>query len=150
MDNITKIKVEDMIYEIRGKQVMLDFDLAKLYQVETKRINEAVRRNVDKFPIRFSFELTDEESNIFLVAKCAQKIEKRGGKYKNPRAFTEQGVAMIATILKSKIAVEVNIAIMDAFVSMKRYILTNLLEQKYINNQVMKKCCKFYKTEKKI
>ena len=69
---ITKedIKIENMIYEIRGKQVMLDSDLAKLYQVETKRINEAVRRNREKLPERYSFILTDEESNNFLVAKC--------------------------------------------------------------------------------
>jgi len=117
---------------------MLDFDLARLYQVETKRINEAVKNNPTKFPERFSFVLTEEESNIFLVENFDQKIERRGGRYKNPRAFTEQGVSMLATILKTKIAVEVSIAIMDAFVSMKRYISTNLLEQKYINNQVMK------------
>ena len=117
---------------------MLDSDLAILYGTETKRINEAVRRNKEKFPERFSWILSDEESNIFLVAICDQKIETRGGKYKNPRVFTEQGVAMLATILKSPIATQVSIAIMDAFVSMRRYISSNLLEQKYINNQVMK------------
>ena len=73
-----------------------------------------------------------------MVAICDQKIEKRGRKYKNTRAFTEQGVAMLATILKSKIATKVSIEIMDAFVSMRKYISSNLLEQKYINNQVMK------------
>ena len=78
-----KIKIENMIYEIRGKQVMLDSDLAKLYQVETKRINEAVKNNPLKFPERFSFKLNDYESKIFLVEKFDQKVETRGGKYKN-------------------------------------------------------------------
>jgi len=133
-----QLEIETMIYEIRGKQVMLDSDLAKLYKVETKRINEAVKNNVEKFPERFSFILSDKESNIFLVENFDQKIERRGGRYKNPRVFTEQGVAMLATILKSKVATQVSIAIMDAFVSMKRYISTSLIEQRYINNQVMK------------
>ena len=132
------VEIVNKIYEIRGKQVMLDSDLAILYGTETKRINEAVRRNKEKFPERFSWVLSDEESNIFLVANCDQKIETRGGKYKNPRVFTEQGVAMLATILKTSVATQVSIAIMDAFVSMRRYISSNLLEQKYINNQVMK------------
>ena len=132
-----EMKLENIIYEIRGKQVMLDSDLAKLYQVETKRINEAVYRNKEKFPERFCWKLTDDENEFFLVANCDQKIETRGGRYKNPRVFTEQGVAMLATILKSKIATEVSIRIMDAFVSMRKYISTNLIEQKYINNLVI-------------
>lgn len=134
---IKKKKIEKLIYEIRGRQVMLDSDLAKLYEVETKRINEAVYRNKDKFPERFSWFLTDEETKNFLVAICDQKIETRGGRYKNPRVFTEQGVAMLATILKSKIATEVSIAIMDAFVLMKGYISSSLLEQKHINSLVI-------------
>lgn len=98
--------IESMIYEIRGKQVMLDSDLAKLYHCKngTKEINQAVMRNIEKFPERFCWRLTEEESKIFLVTICDQKIETRGGKYKNPRVFTEQGIAMLATVLKSKIA----------------------------------------------
>lgn len=111
------LNVENMIYEIRGKQVMLDSDLAKLYGVEKKRINEAVSRNKEKFPDRFCWKLTDSESENFLVAICDQKNERRGGRYKNPRIFIEQGVAMLATILKSKTAIEVSIKIMDAFVA---------------------------------
>ena len=132
--------IKNMIYKIRGKQVMIDSDLAKLYQVETKRINESVKRNIDKFPERFSWILTNEESNDLLVAICDQKnyIDLRGGKYKNPRVFTEQGVAMLSTILKSKVAVQVSINIMDAFVEMRKYISTNLIEQKYINELVLK------------
>ena len=133
-----EIKIENLIYEIRGKQVMLDSDLAKLYQVETKRINEAVKNNPDKFPERFSWSLSNKESEIFLVENFDQRIERRGGRYKNPRVFTEQGVAMLATILKSKVATNISIQIMDAFVAMRKYISSNLLEQKYINNQVMK------------
>ena len=133
-----EIKIENMIYEIRGKQVMLDSDLAKLYQVETKRINEAVKNNPYKFPERFSWSLSNKESELFLVENFDQKIERRGGRYKNPRVFTEQGVAMLATILKSKVAINISIQIMDAFVAMRKYIGSNLLEQKYINNQVMK------------
>lgn len=140
MNNIIlseKIKIEDMIYEIRGKQVMLDADLAKLYGVETKRINEAVKNNSHKFPERFSFKLTDDESKIFLVEIIDQKnnnVETRGGKYKNPRVFTEQGVAMLATILKSRVATEISIAIMDAFVGMRHYILENKDIYKSLNN----------------
>ena len=128
-------KIENLIYEIRGKQVMLDSDLARLYGVETKRINEAVKNNYDKFPERFSWVLNDKD-----VTNLRSKISTSsyGGRRYNPRVFTEQGVAMLATILKSKIATRVSIAIMDAFVLMRRYISTNLVEQKYINNQVLK------------
>ena len=132
------INIEDMIYEIRGKQVMLDSDLAKLYRVETKRINEAVRNNPLKFPERFSWKLTDEESKLFLVEIFDQKTETRGGKYKNPRVFTEQGVAMLATILKSDIAVKVSIRIMDAFVAMHKYISNEYIEQRYMQNMLIK------------
>lgn len=128
-------KIENLIYEIRGKQVMLDSDLARLYGVETKRINEAVKNNYDKFPERFSWVLNDKD-----VTNLRSKISTSsyGGRRYNPRVFTEQGVVMLATILKSKIATRVSIAIMDTFVLMRRYISTNLVEQKYINNQVLK------------
>ena len=135
-----KIKVENMIYEIRGKQVMLDSDLAKLYHVETKRINEAVRNNPLKFPERFCWTLTKNEW-FFLRSKISTLENDIPGKghYRKflPKVFTEQGVAMLATILKSKIAVETSIRIMDAFVLMKKYISTNLLEQQYLNNLVL-------------
>ena len=148
---ISNTKIEDMIYEIRGKQVMLDSDLAHLYNVETKRINEAVARNPQKFPERFSFEISDEEWKV-LRSQFATLEEKSGkGKHRKyiPQVFTEQGVAMLATILKSPIAVQVSINIMDAFVKMRHYINTNELRisnietkiiehEKYINNQVIK------------
>ena len=141
MNNIVvsdNIKIENMIYEIRGKQVMLDSDLARLYGVETKRINEAVKNNIEKFPERYCFKLSDNESNNLLAEIFDQKIEKRGGKYKNPRVFTEQGVYMLATILKSKLATSITIAIMDAFVVMKNIINTSLIEQKYFNELTIK------------
>ena len=132
---IEKTNIEDMIYEIRGKQVMLDSDLAKLYQCKngTKEINQAILRNLEKFPERFSFRLSDLESN-YLVTICDRKnIETRGGKYKNPRVFTEQGVAMLATILKTSVATKVSIQIMDAFVEMKKYLSTNSYERRIGN-----------------
>lgn len=128
-------KIESLIYEIRGKQVMLDSDLARLYGVETKRINEAVKNNFEKFPERFSWVLNDLDA---LNLRSKISTSSHGGRRYNPRVFTEQGVAMLATILKSQTATKVSIAIMDAFVLMRRYISTNLVEQKYINNQVLK------------
>jgi len=131
-------KINNLIYEIRGKQVILDYDLATLYKTETKRINEAVKNNIKKFPNRFSWVLTNEESDIFLVENFDQKTETRGGRYKNPRVFTEQGVVMLATILKTKVAIETSIKIVDAFVSMRRYFSNNLIEQKNINNLLIR------------
>ena len=125
--------IENLIYEIRGKQVMLDSDLAKLYQVETKRINEAVSRNKEKFPERFYFRITEKEYDSLK----SQIATSKGGSRKGHSVFTEQGVAMLATILKSKIATQVSIAIMDAFVAMRKYISSNFIEQKYINNMVL-------------
>ena len=125
---LDEIKIENLIYNIRDKQVMLDSDLAKLYGCKngTKEINQAVRNNLVKFPERFSWKLSDDESKQLLVKKIDQKnIEKRGGKYKKPRVFTEQGVAMLANVLKSKVATEVSIRIMDAFVAMRHFINEN-------------------------
>lgn len=138
---VVKENIKTMIYEIRGKQVMLDSDLAKLYQVETKRINEAVKRNPLKFPERYTFQLTVEESQTFLVAICDQKLETRGGRYQKPRVFTEQGIAMLATILKTPIATQVSIAIMDAFVSMRHFLIENkdiYMSLNNINNKLDK------------
>ena len=124
------IIIEDMIYEIRGKQVMLDSDLAKLYQVETKRINEAVKNNLDKFPERFSWIVSDEEqinlrSKFSTSSSTSSEKNNYGGRRYKIRVFTEQGVAMLATILKSSIATKVSIRIMDAFVAIRHYIGDN-------------------------
>ena len=127
------IKIEDMIYEIRGKQVMLDSDLARLYETETKRINEAIKRNIERFPERFCFKITEEEYN-FLKPQFATS---KGGSRKGHTVFTEQGVAMLATVLKTKVAIKVSIQIMDAFVTMRKYISSNLLDQNYISNMLL-------------
>ena len=131
-----ELNIENMIYEIRGKQVMLDCDLAKLYNVETKRINEAVKNNPYKFPERFSFRLNKIEMENLWSKFSTAKISNMSRSY--PRVFTEQGIAMLSTILKSKVAVETSIRIMDAFVKMRKIISSNLIEQKYINELVIK------------
>lgn len=99
MNDIIDNNIKNLIYEINGKQVMLDSDLAKLYECKngTKEVNQAVKNNLEKFPERFSWILTDEDSNIFLVKNFDQKIETRGGRFKNPRVFTEEGIAMLAS-----------------------------------------------------
>ena len=130
------LSIEDMIYEIRGKQVMLDSDLAKLYNVETKRINEAVKNNPYKFPERFSFRLNEIEMENLWSKFSTAKISNMSRSY--PRVFTEQGIAMLSTILKSKVAVETSIRIMDAFVKMRKYISANLIEQDNMKNMLIK------------
>ena len=130
------IKVENMIYEIRGKQVMLDRDLAKLYECAngTKTINLAVKRHIKRFPERFMFQLTEKELN-----ELRFQLETTNNMSRTmPYVFTEQGVAMLATILRTKVAEEVSIRIMDAFVEMRKYINNNLIEQTYINKLVIK------------
>ena len=122
------IEIKNMIYEIRGKQVMLDSDLAKLYHVETKRINEAVKNNMEKFPERFSFILTNEETISLRSKISTSSLSNHGGNRYASRVFTEQGVTMLATILKSKVATQVSIRIMDAFVAMRKYISSDLIE----------------------
>ncbi len=129
---IEEKNIENIIYEIRGVQVMLDSDLAELYEVETKRINEAVRRNKTKFPERISWILTDEEINYLWSQNATANISDMS-RY-NSRVFTEQGVYMLATILKSKVATEVSIAIMDTFVKMRHFIIENENIYKSINN----------------
>ncbi len=144
MNEITleKVEVENLIYEIRGKQVMLDSDLARLYQCKngTKEINQAVKRNLNKFPNDFYFQLTAEEckTSRFQFGTLNTNQNKRGTNIKYlPYAFTQEGVAMLATVLKAPIAVEVSIRIMRAFVAMKKYISTNLIEQKYYKNLIL-------------
>lgn len=136
------VNIEDIIYEIRGKQVMIDSDLARLYQCKngTKEINQAVKNNIEKFPERFSWKLTDEEYDDLKSKILTSNVEmkNRGGRRNNPRVFTEQGVAMLSTILKSNVATKVSIAIMDAFVTMRKYISNNLLEQNHYKNMILK------------
>ena len=127
-DIIVKEKeIKNMIYEIRGKQVMLDSDLAKLFNTTTKAVNQAVNRNLKKFPEEFSFKLSEKEQNIFWSQFVTKNncYETRGGKYKNPRVFTEQGIIMLSSILKSDTAIEVSIKIVKIFVEMRKFINNN-------------------------
>ena len=123
-----ELNIENMIYEIRGKQVMLDSDLAKLYQCKngTKSINLAVNRNVKKFPNDFYFQLTNNETeNLRFHFETSNSTTNYGGKRYNPYAFTEQGVAMLSSVLRSNKAIEMNIEIMRAFARYRSYLVDN-------------------------
>ena len=115
--------IQSKIYEIRGQRVMLDRDLAELYQVTTSALNQAVKRNIERFPPDFMFQLTDVEtenwkSQIVITNSITMGLRR------NPYAFTEQGVSMLSAVLKSSVAIQVSIAIMRAFVAMRNYITT--------------------------
>ena len=116
------IIVQNLIYEIRGQKVMLDFDLARLYQVETKALNQAVKRNAERFPSDFMFRLTAEEV-LNMRSQIVTALKRNTSA--PPFAFTEQGVAMLASVLKSPIAVAASISIMRAFVQVRQYLLTS-------------------------
>jgi len=121
---IIRKEIENLIYTVRGKQVMLDNDLAALYQVETKILNKAVKRNMERFPDTFCFQLTDEESET-LRFQIGTSNAGRGGRRYLAYAFTEQGVAMLSAILRSDTAVKVSIEIMNAFVEMRKILMSN-------------------------
>lgn len=118
--------IQNRIYEIRGQKVLLDFDLAELYETETKRLKEAVRRNMERFPSDFMFELTKDEYNTLRTQFATLDNRGRGkhSKY-SPFAFTEQGIAMLASVLRSPKAIEVNIQIVRAFVFLRKYALSH-------------------------
>ena len=131
-------QIKNSILEIRGKKVILDFELAKMYQTETKRLKESVRRNIRRFPPDFMFELTAEEwGNL----RSQFATSSWGGQRYLPFAFTEQGVAMLSSVLNSEIAIDVNIANMRAFVMMRQFALTyqelseKLIELEKLHNQ---------------
>ena len=132
------IKIENIIYNIKGKQVMLDSDLAKIYKCNngTKEINQAVKNNPNKFPERYSWVLTDNEFLELQSKNLTTNISKMSRT--NPRVFTEYGVYMLSTILKTKVATEITLKIMDTFVAMRHYIGNNLLEQKYYNDMTIR------------
>ena len=113
------IKIESLIYEIRGQKVMLDRDLAKLYGVSTGNLNKAVKRNIERFPERYMFQLTTDEN-----LKFQNGISSWGGSRSLPYVFTEQGVAMLSSVLHSSTAIQVSISIIDAFVAIRSYIIS--------------------------
>lgn len=131
------IQIQNLIYEMRGQKVMLDSDLASLYGVPTHRLNEAIKRNIERFPVDFMFQLTKEEhENLisqFAISNNDQNLifqngiskSKRGGRRFMPYVFTEQGVAMLSSVLNSKQAIAINIQIMRVFVQVKQFALTN-------------------------
>lgn len=116
--------IERRIYLIRGHKIMLDSDLADLYQVQTFRLNEAVKRNARRFPPDFMFQLTQEEAGA-LTSQLAMSKKGRGGRRHLPYAFTEHGVAMLSSVLTSDRAVEMNILIIRAFVRLREYLATH-------------------------
>lgn len=119
--NLVLTQIENMIYVIRGQKVMLDSDLAELYSVEVKRLNEQVKRNLDRFPNDFMFELTYEEWRQIQISKAVS--DQHGGKRKLPSVFTENGVAMLSSVLNSPEAIQVNIAIMRIFTKLRSFLL---------------------------
>ena len=128
--NVEKYEIENiknLIYTIRGKQVMLDSDVAMLYHYPTKRINETVRRNIERFPENFCFKLTESEAENLRSQFATSSLEKEnyGGRRYLPYVFTEQGIAMLSGLLKNDIAIQVSINIMNAFVEMRKFIATN-------------------------
>ncbi len=133
MSDIKLSQIERMIYIIRGQKVMLDSDLAELYQVETKQLNRQVRRNILRFPNDFMFQLTSEE---YEVLKCQIGTSKTGsgGKQKLPLVFTENGVAMLSGILNSERAILVNIAIMRIFTRLRSFLFMENSLSERINN----------------
>ena len=118
------IDIRSMIHIIRGQQVMLDSDLALLYQVETKRLNERVKRNIARFPESFCFQLTKEEFDN-LRSQIATSSEEYGGRRYLPFVFSEQGIAMLSAVLRSNVAIDVSIRIMNTFVEMRRFMASN-------------------------
>ncbi|KAA3899151.1 ORF6N domain-containing protein [Bacteroides ovatus] len=114
--------IQNKIFEVRGCRVMLDYHLAELYQVETRALKQAVKRNIERFPGDFMFVLTQEEDNLLLSIGISQNVIPPDYNFgvAMPMAFTEQGVAMLSSVLRSKVAIEVNISIMRAFVLMRQ------------------------------
>ena len=139
---ITRPSIEKRIYVIRDKQVMLDSDLAVLYQVETGALNRAVKRNISRFPEDFRFQLTNEEyQNLRCqtgISSFAQDENNYGGRRTLPYVFTEQGISMLASVLHSEVAIKVSIGIMRTFVEMRRFIANNALLFERISNVELK------------
>ena len=132
-----EIDIENMIYEIRGKQVMLDSDLARLYEVETKQLNRQVKRNIERFDEDFMFQLTDIEYKNLKCQIGTSGSSNYGGRRTIPYVFTEMGITTLASVLHSEVAIRMSKKIIRAFVMMRHYISSNLIEQKHINNLVL-------------
>lgn len=123
-DNLDAIPIENRIFSIRGHQIMVDRDLAELYNVDTRSLNQAVKRNIERFPESFRFQISDEEK-MELVATCDRFKMTIKFSPSNPYVFTEQGVAMLSAVLKSPTAIHTSIRIIEAFVAMRNFLLNN-------------------------
>lgn len=147
--------IKGMIYVVRNQQVMLDQDLAILYQVETKRLNEAVKRNLSRFPEEFRFQLTEDEtkslrSQIATSNDRKENTGNKGGRRYLPYVFTEQGIAMLSAVLRSDVAIQVSISIMKSFVEMRRFVANNALLFERISNVELKQLEYQKQTDKKL
>jgi len=125
MEKKKTMSIEDLIFEVRGLKIMLDSDLAELYKVELRTLNQAVKRNIERFPLDFMFQLKQDEWDN-LRSQIVISSSNHGGRRYAPYAFTEQGVAMLSGVINSKKAIEVNINIMRAFVQLRRYITSQV------------------------
>ena len=139
----TEERIENLIHYVRGQQVMIDSDLAMLYNVETKRLNESVKRNSKRFPESFCFQLTENEyadlrSQIATSNVETENTSSKGGRRYLPYAFTEQGIAMLSAVLRSEEAIRVSVNIMNAFVKMRRFLTENALMFDKLNSLELK------------
>lgn len=134
--------IKSLIYVVRNQQVMVDSDLAMLYQVETGRLNEAVKRNISRFPERFRFQLTKDEYADLKSQSAISRLNSNGNEYGGrrtlPYVFTEQGIAMLSSVLRSEVAIQTSIRIMDSFIEMRRFIANNALLFERISNVELK------------
>jgi len=133
MNEQNTVPIQDLIHEIRGCKVMLDSDLARLYEIEVKALNQAVKRNVERFPLDFMFRLTENEWSD-LRSHFVTSSSSYGGRRYTPYVFTEQGVAMLSSVIHSKRAIEVNITIMRAFVRLRHIICSEMGTDEHDNN----------------
>ena len=145
------INIENMIYEIRGKKVMLDSDVAFLFDYQTKELNRNIKNNIERFPENYCFRLTEQEYEFL---RCnfftSSNNNSHGGRRYLPYVFTEYGIVMLAGILKSDVAIKMSLRIVDTFITMRRYINTNLIEQRTTNKLVLEYDKRISNTETKI
>lgn len=139
---IAQYNIKSMIYVVRNQQVMVDSDLAMLYQVETRTLNQTVKRNITRFPERFRFQLTKEEyenlKSQFVISSLKEEDNTYGGRRTLPYVFTEQGIAMLSSVLRSEVAIQTSIRIMDSFIEMRHFISNNALLFEHISNVELK------------
>ncbi len=141
MVDSTEERIENLIHYVRGQQVMIDSDLALLYNVETKRLNESVKRNAKRFPESFCFQLTEDEYADLrsqIATSNTENTSSKGGRRYLPYVFTEQGIAMLSAVLRSDEAIQVSVNIMNAFVKMRRFLAENALMFDKLNSLELK------------